>query len=418
MNKNKFWTLRYAIINMTYFAVFCGLHAYASVFLLSKGFTNTEIGITLALANVISVLIQPVIAGWIDKGGKLTNRNVSMFSTLCILVGSVLLLIIKEGKPVIFIIFAFMYMIQMAYQPLMIAMNFEYAKAGCKINFGLARGLGSIGFAIFSALIGQLVSSMGVNVLLIADILIMAFSFVMLLCFVKPVLTLTEGQITNSDLSNSSTPSENTSTNDTKNTASTAQVAHNNFFDFAKTYPSFMAYLVGIICFFFAHNSINDYLIQIITPLGGNESQMGIAIFIAAALELPTMACINILMKKIPCRILLIISGVFFFIKIVIMFLATNITMVYVSEMCQIAAYALFIPASAYYVDIIMQELDQVKGQAYLNCAVTIGGVFSSLVCGRILDISGPKSMLLVGCIICFAGVIITIFSVRKSKAA
>lgn len=409
MNKNKFWTLRYAIINMTYFAVFCGLHAYASVFLLSKGFTNTEIGLTLALANVVSVLIQPVIAGWIDKQGKLTNRNVSMFSTICILVGSLLLLIIKEGKPIIFVIFAFIYMIQMAYQPLIIAMNFEYAKAGCKINFGLARGLGSIGFAIFSALIGQLVSKMGVNVLLIADILVMAFSFIMLLCFIKPTDMPIENVATadSSDNISTITASDNNS----------AAVAHNNFFDFAKTYPSFMAYLVGIICFFFAHNSINDYLIQIITPLGGNESQMGIAIFIAAALELPTMACINILMKKISCKSLLIISGVFFFIKIVIMFLATNITMVYISEICQLAAYALFIPASAYYVDIVMQELDQVKGQAYLNCAVTLGGVFSSVVCGRVLDLSGPKAMLAIGCVISFIGVIITIFSVRNKTS-
>ena len=104
MKKNQFWTVRYALINATYFAAFCGVHAYASVFLLHHGFTNTQIGILLAVANVLSVLIQPVIAGVIDKKGKLTNRNVSIFSTVSMMILSVLLFVIRTDKMAIFII--------------------------------------------------------------------------------------------------------------------------------------------------------------------------------------------------------------------------------------------------------------------------------------------------------------------------
>ena len=149
-DKRKFWTLRYIIINATYFAVYSGIHAYASVFLLEKGFSNTLIGITLALANILSVVFQPLVAGLIDKQGKLTNRNVSMASTALLLIGSVLLLIIKSGIVVIFIIFALIYMVQMVYQPIITAMYFEYEAAGCHIYYGLARGLGSAGFAVTS----------------------------------------------------------------------------------------------------------------------------------------------------------------------------------------------------------------------------------------------------------------------------
>ena len=107
----KTWTLRYALINITYFAAFCAIHAFASVFLLDAGFTNTQIGINLALANIVSVLIQPVVAGWIDKQGKLTNRNVAMFSTLTLIVGAALLLLIKNSIAVIFIIYAIIYIL-------------------------------------------------------------------------------------------------------------------------------------------------------------------------------------------------------------------------------------------------------------------------------------------------------------------
>ena len=120
----KFWTLRYIVINATYFAVYSGIHAYASVFLLEKGFSNTLIGITLALANILSVIFQPFIAGLIDKQGKLTNRNVSMASTALLLIGSVLLLLIKSGIVSILIIFELIYMVLMLYLPIITAFFF------------------------------------------------------------------------------------------------------------------------------------------------------------------------------------------------------------------------------------------------------------------------------------------------------
>ena len=76
-----------------------------------------------------------------------------------------------------------------------------------------------------------------------------------------------------------------------------------------------MLFVLAAVCFFFAHNAINDYMIQIITPLGGTEAQMGIAVSCAALLELPTMALIDKIIKKISVKNLLLISGIAFLIK-------------------------------------------------------------------------------------------------------
>ena len=57
MNSKSFsWSLRYTLINATYFAAFCTVHAYAAVYLLANGFTNTQVGILLAVANIISAV--------------------------------------------------------------------------------------------------------------------------------------------------------------------------------------------------------------------------------------------------------------------------------------------------------------------------------------------------------------------------
>lgn len=421
-NSRKFWTLRYIVINATYFAVYSGIHAYASVFLLEKGFTNTLIGVVLGLANVLSAIIQPIVAGLIDKQGKLTNRNVSMASTALLILGSVLLLIITDSFAAIFIIFTLIYMVQMVYQPLITAMYFEYEAAGCNIFYGLARGLGSCGFAIVSLFTGRAIGKYGVTVLMVLDIIFLSIALVVLYFFKKPVSapasSATASSSAVSDVSSAADISAEAASSAAAD--SEPEVAHNSFFSFVRVYPAFMLFVAGAVCFFFAHNAINDYLIQIVTPLGGTEASMGTATFIAALLELPTMALIGKIMKRISVRNLLLISSIAFLIKTFLMFIATNLTIVYISQAMQMFAYAVFIPAGAYFVNQTMSKLDQVKGQAYINCSITLGGGLSCLICGRLLDLMGSHFMLTVSLIVTAAGLVIAFLALKvfgKSKA-
>ena len=186
MRKNKgFWTGGYTLLNVMYFAAFCTVHAYAAVFLLSRGFSNTQIGILLAAANITSAVFQPYIAGIIDKGGWLTNRRFILISCMIILVGAIGLRFISGNKSVIFVVFAMIYMIQFTYQPVMTALCFEYQKKGCPIYYGLARGLGSAGFAVTSAFIGRAVENHGATLLMTVTAVLMLISAIAMF-FYKP----------------------------------------------------------------------------------------------------------------------------------------------------------------------------------------------------------------------------------------
>jgi PPP family 3-phenylpropionic acid transporter len=186
------------------------------------------------------------------------------------------------------------------------------------------------------------------------------------------------------------------------------------FSAFVKKYPAYMLFLLGTICFFFAHNMINDFMIQIIRNLGGGEAQLGYANFLQAILELPVMALIGIVLKKFAPQKLLVFSGAAFFVKILILVFAANMAMMYISQSFQLFAYAVFIPAAAYYVSNTMEEADQVKGQAFITSAITMGGVFSNLLSGVILDHLGMKSMLLTGTAVCAVGVVIAFVAMAK----
>lgn len=395
MKKKQFWTLRYILLNVTYFAAFCTIHACAALYLLEQGFSNVEVGVLLAAANIVSAIVQPIAADIIDKPGWLTNRRFILICVAVIGIGSLLLMFVNSSKAAVFFIYALIYMIQFAYQPVMTALCFEYQKAGADIMYGLARGLGSASFAVTSAIIGKAVETYGVGLLLTVNIVTMLLSALLIFFFRKPETK------------------QDTVIPETKE-AKPAAGRQGGFSMFVRKYPAYMLFLAGTICFYFAHNMINDFMIQIIRNLGGGEAQLGYANFLQAILELPVMALIGIVLKKVTPQKLLVFSGTAFFVKILILVFAANMTMMYISQSFQLFAYAVFIPAAAYYVSNTMDEADQVKGQAFITSAITMGGVFSNLLSGVILDHLGMTSMLLTGTVVCAIGVVIAFIAMTK----
>jgi PPP family 3-phenylpropionic acid transporter len=161
---------------------------------------------------------------------------------------------------------------------------------------------------------------------------------------------------------------------------------------------------------------INDFMIQIIRSLGGGETELGYSNFLQAILELPVMAMIGIILKKISAQKLLVLSGFAFFVKNLILIFATNMAGMYLSQSCQLFAYAVFIPAAAYYVDSIMDSNDQVKGQALVTSAITVGGVFSNVVSGVVMDNFGIKAMLITGTAVCAVGAVVVLFALSSRR--
>ena len=395
---------------------FCTVHAYAAVYLLDRGFTNTQIGLLLAVANITSALAQPMVASLIDRQGMFTNRNVMIICAGIIAAGSALLLVADTNKILVFIVFALIYMIQFTYMPVMTALNFEYQNHGINIIYGLARGLGSAGFAITSALVGGIVEKEGVRILLYLNIVIMVVQMVIVYFFKLPKDAKT-GDFASVNITEDGKTCDVARSDESANDINSEEKA-SSLAAFLWKYPAFVLMLAGTVLIFFTHNMLNDYLIQIVRPLGGSEKHLGYATFIAAFLELPTMAAMTLFSKKLSMRIMLIISGIAFTLKALVMTLATNIPMVYISQSMQLLAYAVFIPASAYYVSQNISEADQVKGQAFVTSCFTLSGVFSSLLCGVILDHMGVKAMLVIGLIVSVAGAALLTRAMLSTKRA
>lgn len=121
---------------------------------------------------------------------------------------------------------------------------------------------------------------------------------------------------------------------------------------------------------------------------------------------------------KFRCDTLLKIAAIVFTVKHILTFFSVSIPMFYVTQLLQMGGYGLYIPASVYYVDQIIDKDDLVKGQAMVTGAMTLGSILASLMGGILLDYLSAKSMLFVGVITSVIGSILIIFATNTAKRA
>ena len=79
-----------------------------------------------------------------------------------------------------------------------------------------------------------------------------------------------------------------------------------------------------------------------------------------------------------------------------------------------LTSFPLFLPAIVQFVNEIMAKGEAVKGQALYTTAITISSVFASILGGIILDMSGPKLMLLVSAVLTAIGALGVLMLVDK----
>ena len=163
MRKNAFaLTASYAAIQFFFWFAYGTALAYASPYLLACGLSNTAIGLINAAACALSVLIQPALAAYADK-----PKSPSLKRILTCLLGMMLLfdlpLCFIAGRSAAMsglLLGAVILTLQLSL-PLVNALATESMNAGAALNFGLARGFGSIGYAVMSFTMGQLIARQG-----------------------------------------------------------------------------------------------------------------------------------------------------------------------------------------------------------------------------------------------------------------
>ena len=66
----KILNIEYGAVHATYWMTYAIIGSFASAFLLGRGYSNSEIGVILAVGSVVAVFLQPVLADIADRSKK------------------------------------------------------------------------------------------------------------------------------------------------------------------------------------------------------------------------------------------------------------------------------------------------------------------------------------------------------------
>lgn len=262
--------------------------------------------------------------------------------------------------------------------PLVNSLSFYYRSCGITVNYGYARGIGSLCFSGISMLLGILTVHSGNFVVPLSYGILGAALFAVSLSFPDLMATGKTGAVDSVSVSRRSLR--------------------------LSEHKCFLWMLIGLSLVMLFHNMLMTYFIYVIERAGGNSGDMGMAVGVAAVVEIPVLFLYTRVRKDRPSAGFLTISGFAFLLKAVLFIFAKSVGMIYLIQCLQCLAYGLMAASRVYYVDETVGEENEATGQAYIAATETIGLVLGSALGGLIMQNLGLETLLVVGAVACAAG--------------
>ena len=153
----KHLSVRYGTIQGCYWMGYAALMGYASVYLLEKGFTNTQIGLLTAVGCIVSAVLQPALASYADRPESPSVRTMLLGANLIQLVLIISLAATAESSSMVarILLYGASITMLMLMIPFVNSLGMETIRQGEELDYGIGRGMGSVAYAIASWLVGR-----------------------------------------------------------------------------------------------------------------------------------------------------------------------------------------------------------------------------------------------------------------------
>ncbi len=422
---DKLLNIKYGCLHGGYWMFYGIATSFSSAFLLARGYSNGEIGIILAAGSIAAVFLQPVIADFADRSKKVSLLGFVQLSTILLMAFTLMTFILQQKSAALWVVYVMNVAWLLTIQPLFNSLAFRLEETGIHINFGLCRSMGSLCYAVLCSFMGTLVEAKGVQVLPVSGEIILALLLFTLFVTKRQYNMMKAARLEKNSINDKAAgKAAGTELNDGKvNTVSaisdvqeTPEDGEINLIQFIKRNKLFVAMNLASVGIFFSNSILNSFMLQIVEGVGGTSEDMGRILSVMAFLEIPALVLFDKIRKEFSCQTLLKIAAICFALKILLIYLAGSVTMIYIAHLLQTPSYGLFLPAIVLFIDEIMAHGEAVKGQALYTVMTTLATVIASILGGFILDASGPKSLLMVSTITTAVGALFVILLVDRIK--
>lgn len=393
MDTTKQLNIEYFSLQSLFWMTYCMVVGFSVTYLLSCGYSNSEAGYILASANICALVLQPFFADLADRSKKINAMTIFLISISIIFVCSIGLFFISVRSVILTLIYVVMITLANAVIAFLTSVQFLMDPSKTKINFGLCRAGGSLFFAILSAAMGILIERIGMKSIPTA-LFIITFLIIILCIYITRHRIHTTYESTNA----------------------LAHKESSSLLVFFKENPKFMVLSIAMLFIYYAHAFITNFTISIVRNVGGDHREMGYLIAFMALMELPGMIGFKKISQRFKVSSLLLFSMMMFSVKAIIVWLSPSLIALTFGFALQVVSFALYIPASVQYANIMIDEKDTVKAQMMFNLMQTGGAVFSSIIGGWLIDFSGISHALLVGAILSCIGTMIAFTGIQNTK--
>ncbi len=378
---------------------------FASAYLLPRGYSNTEIGIILAAASVIAVFLQPAMADIADRSRKVSLIEITQICTILLMVMEAALFITERKSAGLYVIFVMIVAWQTALQPLINSLCFKLEESGVHINFGMCRSLGSLGYSMLCAVLGTLVEKFGSGVLPVSG----EGAFAALLVSLLVVKRSFYGAM------GTKKALEGAGMQDAEAVAA-EPCEEINLWRFICDNKIFVIMNVGVIGLYFSNSTLNNFMLQVVTDVGGGSAEMGRVLSLMAFLEIPALFFFDKISARFSYESIIKFSAVCYVLKVGFIYVAKSMWLIYAAHIFQTFGFGLFLPAMVAFIGKAMRRGEAVKGQAFFLAMVTVSATLASVFGGILIDARGAKFMLLVSTGITALGAAVIILSVDKIR--
>lgn len=355
---------KYNLLAFLYYIAWCTIGGFVAVILKDKGVSNTLIGIVTASGCVSSIFLAPYLSTLVTESDKLSIKKVLTIVFTILMILFTLINFVKIPVICVVIFYILINALLISVGPFLQTLASSYMQAGYDVNFGFARGLGSVSWAITALIFGFFIDMFSSSVLGIGFVISAILTLLVL-------NTLPEVSKFKGGKKKGGSP-----------------------FTIVKKYKVYFFLLLGFSFCLSAASSIGTYLIDIVKSLGGSESFYGIAVFIMAFSEMPVMAISPWLMKKYKTIDLIVVGALCYVIRNITMCLAPNLPILCIGMIFQGFSFGLFTAVITYYVIYNIDVEDQAMGQTMITVMNSgFGSTIGNLLGGILQDMFGLTGM-------------------------
>lgn len=390
MGERQRLTALYALVQASFWMSFCVAVSFAAVYLQGLGYDNTRLGVILAAGNLLGAVLGPAFSALIDRNPHATAARL-IPPLLAVQAGALLLLLFPQKGIAAALGYVLYVAFSLSVNSLNLKLYVDFSHRGLPINYGVARGMGSLAYVLLSMGLGILAERTSIRALPMAGLALCAMQAAahVLLCRRLPA-----GQA-----------------------ALTQQRQGVTLAAFLRKNRRFSLLLLGTALLFFAHNTVCNFLINITRHVGGDTEDMGYINSFMAAMEIPVMLLFSRLFGRRSTARLLRVAFCCFVLKTAAVAAAPSIPALYAAFLLQAPSFALYTAAIVPYTERTVAYEDSAKAQSLAFSMTTLGSVLASAVSGWMLDRLSVPQTLWIACLVCAVGAGLACFGVERKNS-